>query len=120
MYTNTFWHDPVIIGLSDDDEVIHRVTNAGFIHSRNTSILEAIDRPTTFFTACRRSYVGVAIHAIMNDVECSKCWDVPLYTEDGTRANDKAVFMQALGREEINKIRQKTLEEARKVVQERR
>ncbi len=78
---NTYWHDQVGIGVAEGDDLVHRVVG-GYMQPVGTPLGTDIGQPAAFETACGLALTGQSVHAVMNDVDCAACWEVPLISYD--------------------------------------
>ena len=85
----SFWRDPVAIGKASAGELTHRVLQ-GYVKPMG-SPLDDMSEPVEFVTACGLTMTGQAIHAIMNDVDCADCWEVPLVSYDPDQVENRIV-----------------------------
>lgn len=85
----SFWHDQVAIGQVSNEDNIHRVV-AGHVQPVGAPLDEEMPA-ATFETACGLSLEGRASHAIMNDVDCRACWEVPLVAYDEAEQNQRII-----------------------------
>lgn len=77
----SYWHDQVGIGVAEGDDMVHRVVG-GYMQPAGTPLGPGMGRPAPFQTACGLELTGQSVHAVMNDVDCADCWEVPLIGYD--------------------------------------
>lgn len=95
-----FHPDKVAIGIAQNDDMIHRVTE-GYVAPAGTPADYRSCPLNAFKTACGQELMGYAVQSILNQVNCRNCWEVPLHSFDSGSVESRIIGARAYGRQRV-------------------